>query len=136
MLELIPFTAYLVDQPSKSHLDPSSFHHQHSHHTKRSNSCTPLVNMDRNTVNSSARTLLQIRRHSAKISQELTNLAAQLSMPKAHSNFTTPRPSLSVPKPSEFLDSFPPTFDQLIARQTRRLRRTFATMNFNENHPM
>jgi hypothetical protein len=57
-------------------------------------------------------TLLQIRRDSAKISEELANLTAQLSAAMNTGGTTSKRPSLSVPGTG---DDGTPTIDQLLA---------------------
>ena len=61
---------------------------------------------------SSVHTLLQIRRDSAKISEELANLTAQLSAAMNTGGSTSKRPSLSVPGTS---NENTPTIDQLLA---------------------
>ncbi|CAF2308872.1 unnamed protein product [Rotaria sp. Silwood2] len=71
-------------------------------HTKRSHSYTPLLEVEdrRNDRrrSSSVHTLLQIRRDSAKISEELANLTAQLSASMNTEGLLNKRPSLSVPR--------------------------------------
>lgn len=68
---------------------------------------------------SSSHTLLQIRRDSAKISEELANLAAQLSASmNQHDGSSSKRPSLSVPGTSGSNENNTPTIDQLLAENS------------------
>jgi hypothetical protein len=115
------FLYFLVEQSSSTshqHLDPGSPNKSHGH-TKRSRSCTPLLDVEdgRNDKrrSSSVHTLLQIRRDSAKISEELANLAAQLSVSMNNDGLSSKRPSLSVPGTSGSNDDKTPTIDQLLA---------------------
>jgi hypothetical protein len=64
---------------------------------------------------SSVHTLLQIRRDSAKISEELANLTAQLSASMNNEGSSSKRPSLSVPGTSGPGENDTPTIDQLLA---------------------
>ena len=64
---------------------------------------------------SSVQTLLQIRRDSAKISEELANLSAQLCAPGAVLGSTSKRASLSVPGTSRSDEDDTPTINQLLA---------------------
>lgn len=68
---------------------------------------------------SSVHTLLQIRRDSAKISEELANLTAQLSAAMNNGKPSSKRPSLSVPGTSGggsgATDDDTPTIGQLLA---------------------
>lgn len=87
--------------------------------TKRSNSCTPLLDPESSRQDqrrsSSIHTLLQIRRDSAKISEELANLSAQLSASMVNNGTGSKRPSLSVPGTSGPGENDAPTIDQLLA---------------------
>ncbi|CAF3322302.1 unnamed protein product [Rotaria sp. Silwood2] len=106
-------------QSPDQHLNPNCSNNLQAH-TKRSHSCTPLLDVEcihnDQRRSSSIHTLLQIRRDSAKISEELANLTAQLSASMNNDNLASKRPSLSVPgttaEPSEY-DT--PTIDQLLA---------------------
>ena len=64
---------------------------------------------------SSVHTLLQIRRDSAKISEEFTNLTAQLTAAMHNGGSNSKRPSLSVPGTCAMTDDETPTIDQLLA---------------------
>ena len=108
----------LVEQSSPSsarHLDPGSPTASNVS-AKRSHSCTPLLEVEGGRKDrrrsSSVHTLLQIRRDSAKISEELANLSAQLSAAMNTGGTTSKRPSLSVPGTGE---DGTPTIDQLLA---------------------
>ncbi|CAF4588036.1 unnamed protein product [Rotaria sp. Silwood1] len=85
-------------------------------HTKRSHSYTPLLDVDDRRKDrrrsSSVHTLLQIRRDSAKISEELANLTAQLSATMNNGSLSNKRLSLSVPRTSRHET---PTINQLLA---------------------
>ncbi|CAF0755109.1 unnamed protein product [Rotaria sordida] len=85
-------------------------------HTKRSHSYTPLLDVEDRRKDrrrsSSVHTLLQIRRDSAKISEELANLTAQLSATVDNGNLLNNRPSLSIP---HTLRHEIPTINQLLA---------------------
>ena len=87
--------------------------------TRRSNSCTPLLDAKNARKNrrrsSSVHTLLQIRRNSAKISEELANLTAQLSASASNADPSSKRASLSVPVPYDRTDKETPTIAQLLA---------------------
>lgn len=92
-------------------------------HAKRSHSCTPLLDVANGRKDqrrsSSSHTLLQIRRDSAKISEELANLAAQLSASmNHHDGSSSKRPSLSVPGTSGSNENDTPTIDQLLAESS------------------
>ena len=111
----------LVEQASSSsarHLDPGSSNNLTTQ-AKRSHSCTPLLDVDearksRRRRSSSAHTILQIRRDSAKIREELAKLTAQLSAAMNNEGSPAKRLSLSVPgAPNET-----PTIDQLLAEST------------------
>jgi hypothetical protein len=108
---IIFFFSFLVEQSSSQHLDPSSLNNSQIH-ARRSNSCTPLLDVEINRRDqrrsSSVNTLLQIRRDSAKITEELANLTAQLS------GSNSKRPSISVPGTSEPNEKNTPTIDQLL----------------------
>lgn len=113
------FHFLLVEQSSpmsNRHLDPDSISTPTNSPAKRSHSCTPLLNVtgsrkDRRR-SSSVHTLLQIRRDSAKFSEELANLTAQLSAATNSPGTNSKRPSLSVPGTN---DDNTPTIDQLLA---------------------
>lgn len=60
-------------------------------------------------------TLLQIRRNSAKISEELANLSAQLSASTSNTGMASKRASLSVPTDHQRPDHDTPTIAQLLA---------------------
>ena len=87
-----------------------------SSQTKRSHSCTPLLDVEGGRKDrrrsSSVHTLLQIRRDSAKISEELANLTAQLTAAMNKSGSSSQRASLSVPGKN---DTDTPTINQLLA---------------------
>lgn len=103
---------------SNHHLDPGSPQHLNTH-TKRSYSCTPLLDVDAarkdRRRSSSVHTLIQIRRDSAKISEELANLTAQLTAAMQNESLANKRTSLSVHRASTMADDTTPTIDQLIA---------------------
>lgn len=104
---------------SNRHLDPSP-QISTAVHAKRSHSCTPLLDLENSRKDrrrsSSVHTLLQIRRDSAKISEELANLTAQLSAAMHNGNSFTKRSSLSVPRASRLDNQEAPTIDQLLAQ--------------------
>ncbi len=106
----------LVEQSSDQHLAPNA---PNNSQAKRSNSCTPLLDVENGRKNrrrsSSVHALLQIRRDSAKISEELANLTAQLSVSMTNNNSITKRSSLSVPNSYEPGDNKTPTIAQLLA---------------------
>ena len=119
-----PFSVLAVEQSSLSstqHLDPGSTQVLGAH-SKRSNSCGPTLNLGDDQANqqrrASVNTLLQIRRDSAKISEDLANLSAQLTASMHESNPATRRLSLFVPSPSRNLERSAPTIDQLLAETT------------------
>ncbi len=114
----IIFFLLLAEQSLNQHLDPSSLNNSQAH-AKRSHSCTPLLDVENSRKDqrrsSSVHTLLQIRRDSAKISEELANLTAQLSASMNNNGMNSKRPSLSVPGTSEPNENDTPTIDQLLA---------------------
>jgi hypothetical protein len=137
----IKFCFFSVEQSSPSshsHLDPDSPNNINTH-TKRSRSCTPLLDVEvsrRDRLRSSSvHTLLQIRRDSAKISEELANLTAQLSAAMSNGGSSSKRPSLSVPGPSGITDNGTPTIDQLLAEtnlnQTIVISSSYLTVDSN-----
>jgi hypothetical protein len=112
----------LVEQSSPSsnrHLDIDSLSPENVH-TKRSHSCTPLLSVDGarqdRRRSSSVHTLIQLRRDSAKISEELANLTAQLSATMNTNCSLSKRASLSVPGACSTNDVDTPTIDQLLAK--------------------
>jgi hypothetical protein len=109
---------FLVEQSPDHHLDPNISNNLQTH-TKRSHSCTPLLDVENSRKDkrrsSSVHTLLQIRRDSAKISEELANLTAQLSASMTNDGTSSKRPSLSVPGTSGLDENNTPTIDQLLA---------------------
>ena len=111
----------LADRSSHQHLDPKSLNILQAN-TKRSHSCTPLLDVENSRKDhrrsSSVHTLLQIRRDSAKISEELANLTAQLSASINNNGSTSKRPSLSVPGTSGLDENDTPTIDQLLAENS------------------
>jgi len=116
-----PFVLFLsIDEHSSTqHLDPDSLDNSQPH-AKRSHSCTPLLDVELSRKDqrrsSSVHTLLQIRRDSAKISEELANLTAQLSASMNNEGSNSKRPSLSVPGTSGGPgEDDTPTIDQLLA---------------------
>ncbi|CAF0867618.1 unnamed protein product [Rotaria sordida] len=125
-LELLPEKS--TEQSSDQHLNPNCSNNIQIH-TKRSHSCTPLLDVEHIHNNqrrsSSIHTLLQIRRDSAKISEELANLSAQLSASmnnnennnnnNNNNRSISKRPSLSVPRTIGFDEYDTPTIDQLLA---------------------
>ncbi|CAF3757787.1 unnamed protein product [Rotaria sp. Silwood1] len=111
-----------IKQSVDQHLNPNCSNNLQAH-TKRSHSCTPLLDVENihndQRRSSSIHTLLQIRRDSAKISEELANLTAQLSASMNNNNnnnrSTSKRPSLSVPGTTITVENDTPTIDQLLA---------------------
>jgi hypothetical protein len=108
----------LDEQSSNQHLNLDSQNHLQAH-AKRSHSCTPLLDVEKSRKDqrrsSSVHTLLQIRRDSAKITEELANLTAQLSASMNLDGSMSKRPSLSVPGTSGQDENDAPTIDQLLA---------------------
>ncbi|CAF3667742.1 unnamed protein product [Adineta steineri] len=125
-LQPLPEKSAERSSPSSSQLlDPGSPHNANNTQTKRSHSCTPLLDVDdarknRRRRSSSAHTILQIRRDSAKIREELAKLTAQLSASMNNDNSPhAKRLSLSVPGASDSFDNNDtPTIDQLLAETT------------------
>ena len=89
---------------------------------------------------SSVHTLLQIRRDSAKISEELANLTAQLTAAMNTRGSTSQRPSLSVPGTSTMTDDGTPTINQLIAEndlnKSLPISSSYLTVNSKGNSTM
>ncbi|CAF3528844.1 unnamed protein product [Rotaria socialis] len=110
--------AKTTKQSSDQHLNPDCSNHLQTA-AKRSHSCTPLLDVENSRHyqrrSSSSHTLLQIRRDSAKITEELANLAAQLAASMTNDGSTSKRPSLSVPGTSGANENGTPTIDQLLA---------------------
>ncbi|CAF1168402.1 unnamed protein product [Adineta ricciae] len=106
------------DQMSNQHLNVSTPNNLQTP-TRRSHSCTPFLDAKNARKNrrrsSSVHTLLQIRRNSAKISEELANLTAQLSASASNADPSSKRASLSVPAPYDRTDKETPTIAQLLA---------------------
>ncbi|UJR26148.1 hypothetical protein I4U23_007492 [Adineta vaga] len=119
---LQPLDEKSTEQASPSstrHLDPGSPNNLNIH-TKRSHSCTPLLEVEnarksRRRRSSSAHTILQIRRDSAKIREELAKLTAQLSAAMSNDGIPGKRLSLSVPGAPDTIPNETPTIDQLLA---------------------
>lgn len=115
----------IVEQPSPlatRHLNPGS-PTAVTTPAKRSHSCTPLLDAEENRKNrrrrsSSAHTILQIRRDSAKIREELAKLTAQLSAAMNTETSPPKRLSLSVPGAPNTDPHETPTIDQLLAEST------------------
>lgn len=84
---------------------------------------------------SSVHTLLQIRRDSAKISEELANLTAQLSAAMNTGNPSSKRPSLSVPGTSQTNEDQSPIVHQLVTdanvHQTSQTSHSYLTVEAN-----
>jgi hypothetical protein len=116
-----PFFFFLVKQSTNQRLDPSSLDTSQIH-AKRSHSCTPLLNVENGRKDqrrsSSIHALLQIRRDSAKITEELANLSAQISASMNNDGSNSKRPSLSVPGTSGPNENVTPTIDQLLAESS------------------
>ncbi|CAF0778844.1 unnamed protein product [Adineta ricciae] len=116
-----------LDEKSTEQASPSSIRHlvpespnNHNTHAKRSHSCTPLLDVEdgrksRRRRSSSAHTILQIRRDSAKIREELERLTAQLSAAMNNDGTSGKRLSLSVPGAPDTTANETPTIDQLLA---------------------
>ncbi|CAF4089285.1 unnamed protein product, partial [Rotaria magnacalcarata] len=109
----------ITKQSSDRHLNPDCSNHLQTT-AKRSHSCTPLLDVENSRHyqrrSSSSHTLLQIRRDSAKITEELANLVAQLAASMVNDGSTSKRPSLSVPGTSGAANTNDtPTIDQLLA---------------------
>ncbi len=121
LIHLLFVVVCLDHQSSNQHLDPSALTSLQTH-AKRSRSCTPLLDVENGRKNqrrsSSVHTLLQIRRDSAKISEELANLTAQLSVSMNKEGSNSKRPSLSVPGTSRQGEDETPTIDQLLAESS------------------
>ncbi len=87
---------------------------------------------------SSAHTILQIRRDSAKIREELAKLTSQLSAAMNYDGSTAKRLSLSVPGTSVIDDNETPTIDQLLAEtsvnQPITISTSYLTVNSNVSH--
>jgi hypothetical protein len=103
-------------------LDPGSLNNINPQ-AKRSHSCTPLLDVEnarksRRRRSSSAHTILQIRRDSAKIREELAKLTAQLSAAMHNEGSPVKRLSLSVPGAPDTEPHETPTIDQLLAEST------------------
>ena len=111
---------------SSRHLNPDALAPVQGQ-AKRSHSCTPLLDVENGGKDrrrsSSVHTLLQIRRDSAKISEELANLTAQLSAAMGNGGSSSKRASLSVPTvkgmPDDDADDGTPTIDQLLAENNQ-----------------
>lgn len=121
ILIIIIILFFVVEQSSPSshrHLDADASSEENPH-AKRSHSCTPLLEVEGGRKDrrrsSSVHTLLQIRRDSAKISEELANLTAQLSAARNAANGSSKRPSLSVPGTSHSPDEQKTSSNQLMA---------------------
>lgn len=78
---------------------------------------------------------MQIRRDSAKISEELANLTAQLSASMNNSAANSKRPSLSVPGTSQMDEQHTPTIDQLLAETTINQPIIISTSSFLSVNP-
>ncbi|CAF3473186.1 unnamed protein product [Rotaria socialis] len=121
-LQSLPERSIEQSSPSSNHhLDTESSLDFNSH-VKRSHSCTPLLDVkhgrnDRRR-SSSVHALLQIRRDSAKISEEFANLAAQLSAAMNSQSLPIDRSSLSVPRSVRVCYSSTPTIDHLLVATT------------------
>lgn len=115
---LIFFHSISAERSLDQYLNPDGSNNLQAS-AKRSHSCAPLLDVENShhgkRRSSSIHTLLQIRRDSAKITEELANLAAQLTA-SMNNDLNTKRPSLSVPGTSK--DDEAPTIDQLLAETT------------------
>jgi hypothetical protein len=124
-VSIVVLSYELVEQSFSSsihYLNPNSMQRSCSHSAKRSHSCTPFLELDPSHTNdqhqSSARTLLQIRRHSAKISEDLANLTAQLSASMSNTCSLNARVTYVVNDANKTIvnaDCHAPTIDQLLA---------------------
>lgn len=89
---------------------------------------------------SSVHTLIQIRRDSAKISEELANLTAQLTAAMHNESLNDKRTSLSVRGTSTMTDHITPTIGQLIAEtdlhQPVPIPSSYLTVNSNSLSPV
>ena len=127
---------FLAEQSSNQHLYPSTANNLQAS-TRRSHSCAPLLEVKNGRKNrrrsSSVHTLLQIRRNSAKISEELANLSAQLSASMTNNGSSSKRPSLSVPNTYGSGENETPTIAQLLAEasvnQPIMIPTSFLTVN-------